>query len=581
MRFHKGSVAAGIAALVGFASFTAAVPWILKEAVDAGIGARDPKALILAAIAIILFSLGRGFFSYLLTYIGESLSQHVAFDLRRDFYERVQTLSFAFHDKIETGQLLSRATVDVETSRTFLGQSLLRFFYAAVLVVFVVVIMLAADWKLGILTSLTIPATMFVTYWVQRRTRPLWLQVQQQLGVEASVLQESIAGIKVVQAFAQEQPQFERFSAANWAVRERSLVANRIANFNQPFLLFILNSVTVLILIYGGHQAFGGTLTLGTLLAFLEYRNQLALPIRQVGVMVNQGSRAASASERVFEVIDALSAVRDDPNAKELTDVKGHVRFEGVSFSYSSGHTVLQDVNIDAPPGQTIALLGETASGKSTLINLLPRFYDVTAGAITIDGIDIRSVTVESLRHNVGVILQEPFLFNASVRDNITYGRPEASQEEIIEAAKAAQIHDFIMSLPDGYDSWVGERGGTLSGGQKQRIAIARMLLIDPRVLVLDDSTSAVDMETEYLIQEALARVMEGRTSFVIAHRLRTAQRADQVVVLEHGRIIQQGRHEDLIQQPGFYRETYEIQLADEVAAAADADADTEGTVPL
>jgi ABC-type multidrug transport system fused ATPase/permease subunit len=420
MRHHRGNVAAGITALIGFASFTAAVPWILKEAVDVGIGSHNRKALIVSAAAIIVFSLGRGFFSYLLTYIGESLSQHVAFDLRRDFYERVQTLSFAFHDKIETGQLMSRATVDVETARTFLGQSLLRFCYAVVLVVFVVVIMLAADWRLGILTSLTIPATMFVTYHVQRRTRPLWLQVQQQLGVEAAVLQESIAGMKVVKAFAQEEPQFERFAAANWSVRERSLVANRIANFNQPFLLFILNSVTVLILIYGGHEALGGTLTLGTLLAFLEYRNQLALPIRQVGIMVNQGSRAASASERVFEVIDALSAVREAPNAQALENVEGRVRFDHVSFSYSSGHPILDDVTIDAAPGQTIALLGETASGKSTLINLLPRFYDVTSGAITIDGVDIRNITIESLRRNVGVILQEPFLFSATIHDNIT-----------------------------------------------------------------------------------------------------------------------------------------------------------------
>jgi ABC-type multidrug transport system fused ATPase/permease subunit len=581
MRYHKGNVAAGFLALGGFVSFTAATPWILKEAIDVGIGSHNLKALVVSAVAIILFSLGRGFFSYLLTYIGESLSQHVAFDLRRDFYERMQSLSFAFHDKIETGQLMSRATVDVETARTFLGQSLLRFVYAVGLVLAVVAIMLKLDWRLGFLTFLTIPATMFVTYHVSRRTRPLWLQVQQQLGVEASVLQESIAGMKVVKAFAQEEPQFERFSAANWSVRERSLMANRIANFNQPFLLFILNSVTVLILIYGGHEALRGTLTIGTLVAFLEYRNQLALPIRQVGVMVNQGSRASSASERVFEVIDALSAVREAPNAKELENVQGHVRFEHVSFAYSSGHPILDEVNIDAAPGQTIALLGETASGKSTLINLLPRFYDVTGGSITIDDIDIRSMTLESLRRNVGVILQEPFLFSATVRDNIIYGKPDATHEEVIEAAKAAQIHDFIMSLPDGYNTWVGERGGTLSGGQKQRIAIARMLLIDPRVLVLDDSTSAVDMETEYLIQEALARVMEGRTSFVIAHRLRTAERADQVVVLERGRIIQQGRHEDLIHQPGYYRETYEIQLADEIAAAADADADAEGTVSL
>ncbi len=580
-RYHPASVAAGLVALAGYVGFTTATPWVLKIAIDVGIGSRDVRALVISAILIILFSLGRGSFAYGLSYFGESLSQHVAFDLRRDFYERVQSLSFAFHDQVETGQLMSRATVDVESARMFLGQSLLRFVYAFFLVIAVVVVMLKLDWRLGLLTFLTIPATMWVSGWVSRRTRPLWLQVQQQIGVETSVLQESIAGMKVVKAFAQEDAQYQRFRAANWAVRERSLAANRIAVFNQPFLLFILNSVTVLILLYGGHEALGGTLTIGTLVAFIEYRNQLALPIRQVGVMVNQGSRAISASERVFEIIDALSEVREAPDAKPLEDVQGHVRFEHVSFAYSSGQKVLDGINIDAQPGQTIALLGETASGKSTLINLLPRFYDVTGGRITIDGVDIRSVTIESLRQNVGVILQEPFLFSTTIRGNITYGRPDATQEEVIEAAKAAQIHDFIMSLPDGYDTWVGERGGTLSGGQKQRIAIARMLLIDPRVLVLDDSTSAVDMETEYMIQTALARVMEGRTSFVIAHRLRTAQRADQVLVLERGRIVQQGTHDELIEVPGFYREVYELQLADEAAARARSVADAEGTVSL
>jgi len=581
MRYHKLGVASAFAALAGSVAFTSALPWVLKQAIDVGIGSRNRRALVISAIAIVLFSIGRGSFAYLLSYFGESLSQHVAFDLRRDFYGRVQTLSFAFHDQVETGQLMSRATVDVESARMFLGQSLLRFAYALVLMVAVIVIMLRLDWRLGFLTFLTIPATMYITYHVSRRTRPLWMQVQQQIGVETSVLQESIAGMKVVKAFAQEDAQFERFRAANWAVRERSLMANRIANFNQPFLLFILNSVTVLILLYGGHEALGGALTIGTLVAFMEYRNQLALPIRQVGQLVNQGSRASSAAQRVFEVIDALSEVRESPDARPLENVQGHVRFDDVSFGYASGQVVLDQVTIDAPPGQTIALLGETASGKSTLINLLPRFYDVTGGAIMIDGVDIRSVTLESLRRNVGVILQEPFLFSASVRDNITYGRPDATQEEIIEAAKAAQLHDFIMTLPEGYETWVGERGGTLSGGQKQRVAIARMLLLDPRVLVLDDSTSAVDMETEYLIQEALARVMEGRTSFVIAHRLRTAQRADQVIVLDKGRVVQRGRHNELIQQPGYYREIYEIQLADEINAGGGAASEPDERVML
>ena len=566
LRFHRRQLTLAYLTLFGAIAFTSATPLMLKDAIDRGIGGRNTGALVLAAAAIVLFSLGKGLFAYFQAYLGESLSQHVAFDLRRDFYERVQELSFAFHDQIETGQLMSRATVDVETARQFLGQSLLRVAYTIGLLFAVAIIMLIADWRLGVLTLLTIPVTMAVSYSMSKRTRPLWAEVQQQIGVETSVLQESIAGIRVVKAFGQEDQQYERFRAANWAVRERSLVANRIAAFNQPFLLFILNIVTVLILLYGGREVIAGTLTVGTLFAFIEYRSQLALPVRQVGVLVNQASRATSAAQRVFEVIDALSEVQEKPGAQPLAQVEGHVRFENVRFAYDPARPVLDDVTIDAKPGETVALLGATASGKSTLVSLLPRFYDVSGGRITIDGTDIRDVTLESLRQAVGVVLQEPFLFSATIRENIQYGRPDATNEEIEAASATAQLHDFVTSLPDGYDTWVGERGVTLSGGQKQRLAIARMLLVDPRVLVLDDSTSAVDMETEYLIQEALAKLMEGRTSFVIAHRLRTAKRADQVVVLDHGRIVQQGRHDDLVQQPGYYRELYELQAADEAA---------------
>ena len=563
VRFHRGQLALALIAVGGTLFFTLMTPWMLARAIDVGIAQKNYRALALTAGIIVLLSLGRGLFAYMQSYLGESISQHIAFDLRHDYYERLQALSFTFHDRMETGQLMSRATVDVESTRQFLGQSLLRLVFAVGLLFGVAGIMLALDWRLGVLTLATVPAVMFVSYHVSKRTRPLWLQVQQQIGVETSVLQESIAGIRVVKAYVQEARQFERFRAANWAVRESSLTANRIAAFNQPFLLFIMNVVTMLILLYGGYEALSGILTVGTLVAFIEYRSQLALPIRQVGVLVNQASRASSAAQRVFEVIDALSEVQDKPGAQSMRATSGHVRFEGVTFGYHTGDPVLSNINIDALPGQTIALLGETASGKTSLINLLPRFYDVSSGRITIDDTDIRDVTIESLRKNVGVVLQEPFLFSASIAENIGYGRPDAAREEIEAAAKTAQLHDYIVSLPEGYETWVGERGVTLSGGQKQRIAIARTVLMDPRVLVLDDATSAVDMETEYQIQQALAQLMQGRTSFVIAHRLRTAQRADQVLVLERGRIVQHGTHDQLVTQPGFYREMYELQLAD------------------
>jgi ATP-binding cassette subfamily B protein len=573
LRFHKRLLATALLAVAGSIAFTSLTPWVLRYAIDEGVTGGDRRALAIAAVAIVLFSLGKGLFAYMQQYFGESLSQHVAFDLRRDFYDRVQTLSFAFHDRIETGQLMSRATVDVDSSRQFLGGALLRLFYTVGLLIAVSAIMLTMDWRLGAMTLVTVPLASAVSYQVSKRTRPLWSEVQEQIGVTTSVLQESIAGIRVVKAFAQEAAQQLRFDAANWRVRERSIVANRIQAFNSPFMLFILNSITVLILLYGGSRVLSGAITIGMLFAFIEYRAQLAMPIRQVGMLVNAGSRATAAAQRIFEVIDALSEVREAPDARALTGARGHVRFEHVTFGYSSASTVLDDVNIDAAPGQMIAVLGETASGKTTLMNLLPRFYDVTGGRITIDGTDIRELTIESLRSNVGIVLQDPFLFAATIRENIVYGRPDATLEELEAAAKAAQLHDFVMSLPDGYDTWVGERGMTLSGGQKQRIAIARMLLLDPRVLVLDDSTSAVDMETEYLIQEALAHLMEGRTSFVIAHRLRTAKRADQVIVLERGRIVQHGKHDELVAQPGYYRELNELQAADEARATGSAGA--------
>jgi ATP-binding cassette subfamily B protein len=397
---------------------------------------------------------------------------------------------------------------------------------------------------------------------MSRKTRPLWAEVQQQVGVETSVLQESITGIRVVKAFAQEDRQFEKFQDANWSVRERSLAANRIAAFNQPFLVYIMGAVNAVILLYGGHLVLNGAMSVGTLSAFILYRTQIEAPIRTLGFLVNTATRAQTSGARIFEIIDTVSDIQEEPGAQALVVREGHVRFEGVQFGYARRGPVVHDIDIDALPGQTIAILGPTGSGKSTILNLLPRFYDATGGRITIDGEDIKSVTLESLRESVGVVLQEAFLFTATIRDNIAYGRPDATDEQIEAAARVAQIHGFIASLPHGYGTWVGERGMTLSGGQKQRIAIARMLLLDPKVLVLDDSTSAVDMETEFLIQQALSELMKGRTSFVIAHRLRTVKQADQILVVDGGRIVQRGRHEELVHEAGLYQEIYRLQLA-------------------
>lgn len=562
LRYHKGTVALAYLGVTGAIVFGALTPWVVKWAIDSGIEGGDRETLALAALAVIGFSVAAGLCGYVQSYMGEVISQKVAFDLRRDLFERVQTLSFSFHDHHETGQIMSRATVDVENCRQFLSMGLLRVVYTFLLFFVVAVIMFLVSWQLALIVLSAIPVVGGIAIYMSSRTRPLWAQVQQQVGVETSVLQESITGMKVVKAYAQEPRQYEKFRQANWAVREKSLEANRIAAFNQPLLTFILAVVTVIMLIYGGHMVIAGTMTAGTIVAFLQYRAQVEAPARMLGFLVTMATRAQTSGARIFEIIDTVSEIEEKPGAPALEGVRGHVRYEDVSFSYSRRAPVVHDIDIDARPGEMVAILGPTGSGKSTLLNLLPRFYDSTGGRITIDGVDIKEVSLESLRRHVGVVLQEAFLFTASIRDNIAYGKPGATDEEIVEAAKVAQVHDFIMSLPEQYETWVGERGMTLSGGQKQRVAIARMLLLDPKILVLDDSTSAVDMETEYLIQQALAHLMVGRTSFVIAHRLRTVKQADQILVVDQGRIVQRGRHDELVHQAGLYRDIYRLQLA-------------------
>jgi ATP-binding cassette subfamily B protein len=543
-------------------------PLALRYGVDHGVLASDEGALLVACALIVLLYAWRGIFAFCQAYMSEYLSQNVAYDLRNDLYNRIQSLSFSFHDRSQTGQLMSRVTSDVETSRQFLSQSLLNLFVTFGRFIFVAVIVVSLNWQLALTVMLALPLIGWISATTSAKLRPIWASVQAQEGQYAAVLQESIAGMRVVQAFAAEDREFQNFQRANWAVREKSLEANKIAAVRQPMINFCMQSLLVAVLAYGGHQVIGGEMTLGTLLAFAQYNGQLSAPIRVIGFLLNTSSRAAAAGERIFEILDTTTEVPENPDAVPLTDVKGHVRYEEVSFGYGKAMTVVEGVNIDARPGQTVALLGPVGSGKTTVLNLLPRFYDVTAGRVTIDGQDVRDVTLESLRANVGVVMQDVFLFNGTVRENIAYGRPDATDDEIIEAAKIARLHDFIMTLPGRYETWVGERGITLSGGQKQRVSIARTLLLDPKILVLDDSTSSVDMETEFLIQQALAELLRGRTAFVIAHRLRTVRNADQIIVLRDGRIAEQGTHDDLIALGGTYREIYDVQLRDQETLA-------------
>jgi len=544
--------------------FALAIPYLLKEVIDTGLAKGEQGFLILAALSIIAASALRGLFAYGQTYLGEYISQKVAYDMRNALYDRFQRLSFSFHDTAQTGQLMSRATADVEAVRMLVAMGSLRSIQFLVMFLATCTILVSLNWSLALLTFAALPFVAYRAILVSGRLRPMWLKVQEQIAALGTILQENLSGIRVVKAFAQEDYESAKFSSKANELYATSYYTGQQQAFNSPLMTFILAVVTGVILWYGGREVIEGRLSLGGLVGFNLYLANLAMPVRTLGFMVNTVSRAISAGERIFEILDAESAVKEKSDAVALNEIQGHVRFENVSFGYNSVSPILRRVDLEAKPGEMVALLGATGSGKSTVVNLIPRFYDVTSGRITVDGIDVRDVILASLRSHVGTVQQDVFLFTATIRDNIAYGAPDATMEQIVEAAKVARIHDFIISLPDGYDTWVGERGITLSGGQKQRVAIARTLLMNPRILILDDSTSSVDTETEYLIQQALQSLMKGRTTFVIAQRLRTVKNADQILVLQDGEIVERGRHEDLLAEGGIYRQIYDLQLRDQ-----------------
>jgi ABC-type multidrug transport system fused ATPase/permease subunit len=540
------------------------VPWLLALVIDTGLQHGRFSTLLLATGAILVTSSLRGLFAYGQGYLSQAVSNLVAYDLRNRLYDHLQTLSFSFHDEAETGQLMSRLTVDIEAVRNFIPLGLLRGLLALVTFGAVTIILFRLDWHLALITMICVPILILLSVQVGRRLRPIWLDVQNETGALGTVMQESLSGMRVVKAFAREDFEIAKYETKNREVRELNMSAMRLSAWNQPLMVLVLNVITVLIIWVGGIAVIGHQLSLGVLVAVTQYILLLGTPVRSFGYMVTWFMRGVSGGIRIFGVLDTQSTISDAPGALALQRVQGHVRFDDVSFAYGNGPEVLHDISIDAQPGQIIAILGATGSGKSTILHLLPRFYDAISGRITIDGKDIREVTQASLRRNVGLVLQDVFLFNATLRDNIAYGVANASDEQVIAAAKIARLHDFACGLPDGYDTWVGERGVTLSGGQKQRVAIARTLLLNPRILVLDDSTSSVDMETEYLIQQALDAVMQGRTTFVVASRLRTIKNADQILVLEKGSIVERGTHETLLARDGLYAQLYDLQLREQ-----------------
>jgi len=543
------------------------VPALTQAVIDQGITARAITVVAWGAGGIVVAALLSAVFSFLQGFLAAKASQGVAYDLRNALYAHIQRLSFGYHDRAQTGQLLTRATSDVELVRMFMGTGLLQLFSALLMMIGSLILLFRTNWQLTLITLPVMLSVLGVFGFFAGKGRPLFILVQQKLGHLNTILQENLAGVRVVKAFAREPWERGRFGESNLDLRNANVRVGRMFAFVIPLIFTLANLGTLTVVWGGGYQLIANRLTIGELVAFQSYLMMTMFPMIMLGMIIMAVSQAGAGAERIFEILDAEVEVKDKPGATELPAIQGRVVFEDVTFRYfGDQEPVLKGVSFAAEPGQTVALFGATGSGKSTVINLIPRFYDVTEGRVTLDGYDVRDVTIDSLRRQIGMVLQETVLFGGTIRENIAYGRPDASEEEIIEAARAAEADDFITSFPDGYDTAVGERGVTLSGGQKQRVAIARALLIDPRILILDDSTSSVDIETEYRIQQALERLRGGRTSFVIAQRITTVQNADLVVVLDRGEVVAQGTHDELVETSPIYAEIYRSQLQDDRA---------------
>ena len=564
LRSYKLESGGAFVALLLVTAANLTTPLLIARAIDDGIRPRDLEVVFVMVAGLVGVALARGLFTFLQGYLAERASQGVAFDLRNALFERIGRLSFSYYDRVQTGQLVTRLTNDVEQIRTFTGSGVVQLGNAAVMLVGTTFLLLYLDWQLALVALAIVPPIVFVLVRFVQKIRPLFGEVQQTLGRLNTVLQEDLSGVRVIRAFAREDYEVERYRDVNDELLNKNLETVRTFAGNFPIIFLLSNLGTLGIVLFGGLQVIGGGLSIGELVAFNAYLGFLLQPILTIGFLSASISRAGASSQRVFEVLDAPIEVKDKPDAVELPPIHCRVEFEGVGFRYpGSEREVLREVSFCIEPGQTVAILGTTGSGKSTLVNLVPRFYDVTEGGVKLDGHDVRDVTLSSLRSQVGIVLQETRLFSGSVRDNIAFGKPDATDEEVEKAARDAQADGFIRELPEGYDTVIGERGLGLSGGQRQRIAIARALLVDPRLLILDDSTSAVDAETEAAIQETLDRLMreESRTVFVIAQRVSTVRDADLILVLDEGEIAARGTHEELTRDSELYNEILGSQL--------------------
>lgn len=542
------------------------VPWIIKDMVDKVLMDKDMMLLNLIAGGIVVVFLFRGIFYYGQSYLVSYIAQRVIIDVRELLYIKFQKLQLSYYEKKQTGTIMSYITNDVAALQAALVDSLIEMVTELSILIGSLIMMFYLDWKLSIITLVVVPVIGQAMKVFGRKLKMSGALIQERTAEITSLLQESISGVRVVKSFAREDYEIKRFQNQNDLNFRANMKSVQLSSLLTPTVEFLAAVIVAVILWFGGYQVVNGALTAGALVAFLTYAVNLANPVKRISRVYGTINKAMAAAERVFNVLDTQEILKDKPGAVELPKISGTVKFDHVSFGYKEGVNVLHDLTLEAKPGQVIAFVGPSGAGKSTIANLIPRFYDVTSGSIKIDNIDIRDVKIKSLREQIGVVPQETMLFSGSVKDNIRYGRLDATDEEIIEAAKAANAHNFIMNLSDGYETKIGERGITLSGGQRQRIAIARAILKNPRILILDEATSALDTESEEIVQEALDKLMIGRTSFVIAHRLSTIIHADKIIVLENGRVCESGTHQQLMQTGGLYSHLYNIQFSDKKA---------------
>jgi ABC-type multidrug transport system fused ATPase/permease subunit len=568
LRPYRLSLAVSVVLAVGSQAAAIALIWITQNVVDDAIQPEDRSALRLYIALIVALGLAKALLMVGRRFISGRQALGVEYDLRNRLYAHLLRLSFGFYDRHQTGQLMSRATVDLQSVRFFLGYGLIFFFQHVLTIVGVTAIMFWTDWRLALIAVAVTPLIVAAAYRYSHVSHPILRDVQQKLADVATVAEENIVGVHVVKAFAQEQAEQTKFELRSEAVFRQSVHANRQRALYVPLLSFVPVLAQAAVLLAGGRMVVDGSLTTGQFIAFNLYVVMLVMPLRMLGMWIGQAQRATASGERIFEVMDEPEEVADRPGAQPLPPGPGHVVFADVQFGYCSERPVLQGIELDVEAGKTIALIGHTGSGKTSLTALVPRFYDATAGRVRVDGADVRDVTLVSLRRAIGVISQDPFLFSASVRENIAFGVPDATDDEVEQAARWAQAHEFVEQLPDGYDTVIGERGITLSGGQRQRIAIARALVVNPRILILDDATASVDATTEARIRLGLREATRNRTTLIIAHRLSTIALADEIVVLDEGRVAARGQHDHLLTTSPVYREIYEHGLLEQEFAS-------------